>query len=435
MDESLRELERQFSQTPNEVLRRHLATAYRRQGRLLDAWRLIRDFENCSERRELSLAMWEDQKSWFDARPGSRDALVQLAPNAIGGLQNKASPIYTLLKNRQQGHILGLEWAPPSSFMKTLKRPDLDPDLPFMTSFIGRGQFVQREEVHSGLTDWLSELSEVETVRLSSNLDWWPLLPHWPAVQSVTARTLLLQSFGELSRFPKLKQLIVGTFTLLTSVDSVPDLPPIQHIEIGRILRPEQYLLFALLPKIRTLESLTLGFSLHFDELDTLSHFQKLRQLTLSKESISANWLKTLSPLRQLSSLTLSRCSISPEALSLISQFPRLQSLSLRDTDFQNQSLCELSSLGELENLELTRTNIDNEVLTELKRLPALKRLWIRECRALDSDCTLALGDISQLEEIDCYGTAVDLSKLREIRPDVTINSPKNQFKTHSPFH
>ncbi|MDF1664858.1 MAG: hypothetical protein P1V97_24065 [Planctomycetota bacterium] len=434
MDESLRELERQFSQNPTEALRRQVATAYRRQGRLFDAWRLIRNFKDWPERRELSLAMWQEQKNWFDARPGSREAFVQWAPTALGAhSEGKASSINTLIRNPVQGHIYQLKLDPSSRTLNKRSVPEFEAGFKFISSLIGGDGFKADESAHTQLTNWLSGFKFIEHFNSQSNLHWWPVLPSWPHLTRIRARFLHLRSHEELNRFPKLKSLSVGTFSLLSSADNFQDNLAIQHVRIRQIYRPEQYLLFSFLPKLKALESLALGFSLHGDEMETLGRFKKLKQLTLRFETLSAERLQMLSSLHEMRSLTLSRCAISNEAMERLLQFPKLQSLSLVETEFENNALSHLVGLSKLENLELSKTPLDDNGLSELKRFPSLKRLWIQTCPLLGRNSTDLITDIPQLEEIDFNLTRIDKLRLQATRPDVTILNPiESPFTKHS---
>lgn len=425
MDESLRDIERQFSQNPqHHPYREQLAAAYQRQGRLLDAWRLIRHIEEGRGREELSRGMWLEQKGWIEKQGLTTGALLPWIPSAQGALSaDKGSPLNSLLKSDRQGHIKQITLAPPGP--KAI--PPFPPDFPYITELHGSASFRGQEKA-PGLTQWLSGMPSLESFKGQKGSKWWPILPHWPQLKRLSMHFLSLSSTEELQRFTQLRSFEIACFELSCPRERMNNLPEIKHLGLQSILRPERYVYHSFVLKLHALESLSLGFA-HFDsEFELLNQLPSLKQLSLHGEHFKVARLRKINALKQLESLTLRECQLDTEGMEGLLQFPRLRSLSLRKARFTEGALEKLEGLRELENLDLSQTFVENDDLINLKRLPSLKRLWLHDCSRLTGRRSAeALSDLPQLEELDISRSPTFPQRFQELRPDVLIIDPRER--------
>jgi hypothetical protein len=136
-------------------------------------------------------------------------------------------------------------------------------------------------------------------------------------------------------------------------------------------------------------------------ELEHLTHFKNLRELTLMWTPLTARGLKELAPLRNLKKLTLMHVGVTDEDLKELAPLKELRELWILGLKVKGQGLKHLTPLEKLEKLNLGGATLTDENLKGFPPLPALRDIdlsgtqatWegARELRRVMPECRVTL--------------------------------------------
>jgi hypothetical protein len=178
-----------------------------------------------------------------------------------------------------------------------------------------------------------------------------------------------------------------------------------------------------------------------------LSGQQRINQLIVTGDHISNRSLRSLAGF-YVASLSIEAVNVSNTGLQYVAEIDGIRQLRLWSPGIDDGAFRFLAELSDLELLDVEGTamkgesfsalkdlpklrwlilgpKVSDEAIAELQQLPALRRLDLRACRALSSDCLKSLVRLNALEAIwlpDQLGVQ-GKSTLRSALPDCQVRS------------
>ena len=149
--------------------------------------------------------------------------------------------------------------------------------------------------------------------------------------------------------------------------------------------------------------------------LTHLSNLQKLEWLNLYRCPITDAGLVELKHLGNLQHLPIGASKVTDAGLVHLSEMRQLVYLGLRANAVSDEGLVHLSELTKLQGLHLGETKITDAGLRHLKKMKKLKRLWLDQTDVTDA-CVVHLKALTSLVELHIAGTSLTDDGLGALR-------------------